>query len=173
MLRTFLEWLAKWLPSPRVIPNRVGTGPYLSRWYLRGLPTMPDGSHPFTANGETKPDAIYSKKIGVYLHRFNESDGEEFHNHPFEWSVSLILVGGYYEERLGRRNEVTRRRVRTWSLNVIRANDFHRVDLIEKDAWTLFIVGPRTRDWGFWNRKYKMFVPSQTYLNMKRDGYFS
>ena len=29
---------------------------------------------------------------------------------------------------------------------------FHRVDLLEDDAWSHFLVGPKTKSWGFWDR---------------------
>jgi hypothetical protein len=46
-----LRWLAAKLPPPRVIFDRAGRSPYLSRYYLVGAPKMADGSNPFDATG--------------------------------------------------------------------------------------------------------------------------
>lgn len=118
----------------------------------------------------------------TYLHHFLSSDqGDELHNHPWRWGVSLVLAGGYVEERARRpafweegrgwKNthvdfrspgpvKIERRVVRPWTLNFIRSSDFHRVDLLdeEKGAWTLFIAGPRVRTWGFLNRHTSEFT---------------
>ncbi|HSH41622.1 MAG TPA: hypothetical protein VK973_05790 [Arenicellales bacterium] len=85
-----------------------------------------------------------------YLHRFLAADpGRGLHDHPWDVSVSLVLSGGYYETRL-RRIDCTgihTRRRRLWPgrLNIIRADDFHRVDLDTWDAgsWTLFATHRR------------------------------
>ena len=33
--------------------------------------------------------------------------------------------------------------------NIIKANTFHRVELLTPEVWTLFIHGPRVQPWGF------------------------
>lgn len=83
---------------------------------------------------------------GLYIHRFVASDPlRGLHDHPWSWSVSLILVGGYREVRPG-----GVRCLKPFRFNVIRGNDFHRVLLNDgEQAWTLFFHGPRTKGWGF------------------------
>ncbi len=115
-----------------MIMDREGGSVYLERYYLHGEPTR---------------DGQWSESpIGVYLHRFRRSDDDlELHNHPWESSVSFVLAGGYTEERRCDKPdgswEVVRRRIEPGEINVIMADTFHRVDLIEEDAWTLFLVG--------------------------------
>lgn len=118
----------------RQIFRDENSGPYLSRWYL-----------------------FRSEFFAAYIHRFHTSDwGDELHNHPWSYSMSFVLTGGYVEERkVG--DEIVMRIVRPFTWNVIREGDFHRVDLIEKDAWTLFLAGPRVKRWGFWDRHVKQF----------------
>src|SRR5271170_2836454 len=100
LLRLALEWFASRLPPPRVIYDREGVSPYLSRYYLRGRPTMPDGSEPFAEDGAPKRGAIFPDRIHVYLHKFHRGDSDEaLHNHPWLWSRSFVLAGGYIEER--------------------------------------------------------------------------
>jgi hypothetical protein len=86
--------------------------------------------------------------------------------------MSFILAGGYSEERrLRGTNRVVRRTVKAGSLNFIGAEDFHRVDMLpgHGDAWSLFVVGPKFTDWGFWNRKTGRFTHWRHFINEKRD----
>lgn len=112
--------------------------------------------------------------LGVrpYLHRFHRADADRFpHNHPWAWAFSLILCGSYDEERIdadgvdslrllraacGGIDSGTRdytlfstRRVVRW-FNFLRDTDYHRVEKLNGDVWTLFVTGPRHGDdWGF------------------------
>ena len=154
----------------RVIMDRAGLRPYLSRWYVLGKPTMPDGSRPFDKYGNPKQGARFPQgPFSVYVHRFHRSDDDGApHSHPWRWALSFVIAGGYSEERLlGTR--MVRRLVPPLSLNWLTEDDFHRVDLIEKDAWTLFIVGPRTQSWFFWNRETKKKVHWREYLDHQRN----
>jgi hypothetical protein len=179
VLRRVVEWFASRLPPPRVIYDREGKSPYLSRYYLLGRPTMADGSEPFGPDGSPKVDSIWSEGIGVYLHKFHRGDSDEaLHSHPWIWSRSLVLVGGYVEERRVKTNGqasrfrfqlVNRRIVRPFTWNKIDADDFHRVDLIEKDCWSLFIAGPKTgKSWGFWDRWTGRFLPWRDFITQVR-----
>jgi hypothetical protein len=175
MLRALLESIASKRAPPRVIFDRAGISPYLSRWYLLKGPTMPDGSHPFDPDGSPRegirdPD----RKYAVFLHKFHRGDDDlELHNHPWEWAVAIVLVGGYREERRRGSPEkggwVFVRNVLPFSVNVIRHDTFHRVELLEKDAWSLFLAGPRAADWGFWNRSTGVFTQWRTFITRKRD----
>lgn len=131
--------------------------PYLTRFYLtkRSVPPVDDGSDP-------------DKRLGVYLHYFHRGDEDAaLHNHPWGWSFSVILTNGYVEERWDpKARRIRKRRVCPGSINVIRANDFHRVDLIDQSrgAWTLFFSGKRVReDWGFWLPGVHKFVPHHNF----------
>jgi len=166
MIRSLVEWLASKLPHPRVIYDRNGVSPYLSRYYFLGNPFVRDGSSPFDASGRPHPHAIWPDgKIGLYLHRFHRGDDDgALHNHPWEWAVSFVLLGGYWEERrVG--NRVVRHEVRPGTLNFISASDFHRVDLRDGEAWTLFMVGPKSQGWGFWDRVTGQYMPWRQFID--------
>ncbi len=110
---------------------------YLTRWYLWGKPQPADGS--WTRTG---PE--------LYLHRIAKSDDPTrgLHNHPWRWAVSLILWGGYVE--WSNRHELGLKLFGPLSINVIRDTDFHRIELVDgRPCWTLFLVGPRVKGWGF------------------------
>jgi hypothetical protein len=145
MLERLLRWLEAKLPKTTIT---IQGKPYLTRCYLFGK------------------DRTWGN---IYLHHFHSSDqGDELHNHPWEWGLSLILAGGYSEEfREGFTQDswwVNRREKGPGQLNLIRAGDFHRVDLHDeqKGAWSLFFAGPRTSDWGFWDRHTKEFKDWRT-----------
>jgi|SRR5271154_3074577 len=165
MMRRLLEFLASKLP-PRVIYDREGKSPYLSRHYLIGAPYMKDGSTPIDRFGNPKPEAVFPKGFGfsLFLHRFHRSDDDEaLHNHPWAWAWSLILAGGYKEEyRVG--DDVTWRIVGPGRLIKITKDHFHRVDLLEKDSWSLFVAGPKEANWGFWDRTTKEFWPWRDFI---------
>jgi hypothetical protein len=159
MMRALLHWLTRRFPEPRVIYDRAGESPYLSRWYL------------YPARTEDREEK--RGQFALFLHRFHRGDDDsELHSHPWSWSVALILAGGYREERrarLGLCDAVITRAVRPWTFNIIRADDFHRVDLYEEDAWSLFLAGPKTGvDWGFWDRATGAFLPWREFITRKR-----
>ncbi len=144
LARRFLEWFAPHLPLRKIIGGDEAL--YLSRYTLFDFP--------------------WSKRR-IYLHRFHRSDEDrDLHNHPWTRSYSLVLLGGYREERL-QDGKVIVRDVYPGSINVIDPNTFHRVDLLNGDAWTIFFTGTLLQDWGFWDRDTNKFVDHKTYLLAK------
>lgn len=140
--------LASKLPC-RVICGEQG--PYLSRYTLRALD---DGGM-------------------VYLHHFHRGDADrDLHNHPWPGS-SLILAGGYREERrvsdgLGGFTVEPRVYVEG-DVNEIGPDTFHRVDLLnpEAGAWTLFTVGAKAQSWSFWDRDTGILTPWREALSRR------
>lgn len=164
--------IAEWTGEPRVIADREADGPYLSRYYIRGRPYMADGSIPWNRYGDMRPGVFWPKGPGVMLHCFHRSDNAlDPHSHPWKWAVSLILSGGYDEERWDPvAGKIVTRRFLPGSINVLRLDDFHRVDLLAKECWSLFITGPRYSSWGFRLRKTGEFVPHREYIARTRAG---
>jgi hypothetical protein len=128
--RVFCERLARVLPGRAITPN--GT-PYLQRYYVAGW------------NPDRRIDAP-----SIYLHHFVASDPDDaVHSHPWAWSASLILVGGYRETRCLPSGARIERDYLPGEVNVILADDRHRIELLEGDCWTLFLAGPYLQPWGF------------------------
>jgi hypothetical protein len=116
---------------------------------------------------------------GVFLHHFYKSDSDRFpHNHPWTWSISLVLKGGYREKRFNRKSgKWSVRTLLPFSFNIIRAEDFHRVELLDQTngAWTLFVAFKHKRkhdgeEWGFLNTETDEFIGWKRYLGINSDG---
>lgn len=109
--------------------------PYLTRWTLSGK--------------------RFDSKNAVFMHRFQRSDADEMHDHPWPFT-SLILLGGYYEitPAKGWANGIgPTKRVWYGYGRLLRrpANWIHRVEIPEgQEAWTLIFHGEKVRSWGFW-----------------------
>lgn len=128
--RAWCDALARTLRQESI--GRLGV-PYLERYFVAGY-TPEDRKHPG----------------GIYLHHFVASDADhEVHSHPWQWAVSLILVGGYREQRCNEAGQLTVREYRPGDVNLLGPDDRHRVDLLAADCWTLFTFGSYAKPWGF------------------------
>lgn len=129
--------LIKWLRClrDRVVNSRAPDviigghdSPYLLRWHL--LPR--------------------NRFLNVYLHYFMRSDDDRaLHDHP--WVNASILIDGNYTEHTIDAGGIHKRTVRNagdikarWS-----GRHAHRIELTHGQCWTVFITGPRYRQWGF------------------------
>jgi hypothetical protein len=174
MIRALVEWLASRVDRPRVIYDRAGVSPYLSRYYLLGRPTRTSGGEPFDEKGNPYKDTVWPHGgWGLYLHKFHRGDDDKaLHSHPWAWAVSLVLAGGYYEDRRNNETlEIGRRWVGPGSVNVITQNDYHRVDLSNRQTcWSLFLAGPKVDSWNFWDPKTARTVHWREFINELRDA---
>lgn len=88
--------------------------------------------------------------FNVYLHQFLRSDDDRaLHDHPWV-NVSLLLAGEYTEVLPTKGGTTTSRILKAGNLAFRGPTSAHRVLLHDGPAWTLFITGPRVREWGFW-----------------------
>ncbi|MGY1490738.1 hypothetical protein ACW4YW_15130 [Methylobacillus pratensis] len=102
--------------------------PYLLRWYV--IPR--------------------NRFFNVYLHKFMRSDDDRaLHDHP--WMNMSILLQGRYTEHLIQARGIHERHVREVGHCYLRLSGkiAHRVELTDGPCWTLFVTGPRYREWGF------------------------
>lgn len=116
--------------------------PYLRRWFV--LPRNP--------------------LFNVYLHQFLRSDDDRaLHDHPWLFNLSWLLSGEYIEHTIRAGGVGVRTPRRAGDLKFRWGPAPHRVELLtiadfvrtQPDnatplpCWTLFITGPRVRQWGF------------------------
>lgn len=104
--------------------------------------------------------AALGPRVHVRLHHFHRGDADPFvHSHPWRLGVSLILAGGYREQR-GYRPRW--REFAAGDVNVIWPWTVHRVELDPgRDAWTLFVHDGARRPWGF-------LVPRELFVSATR-----
>lgn len=116
--------------------------PYLLRWFI--IPKNP----------------IFN----IYLHCFCRSDDDRaLHDHPWLFNISILLKGEYIEHTFKKE----KLRDRGFSRIKFRFGPApHRVELLEeiepfiprmgintvrpRKCWTIFITGPKVREWGFY-----------------------
>ncbi len=121
--------------------------PYLLRWWLTPWSRLYRDVRDEDKNRWQK---FVSKLPGAYVHCFMRSDDDRaLHCHP--WANLSILLDGEYTEHTIAAGGVNHKQV-------LRAGDWrfrwtgklaHRVELHAGACWTLFITGPRYREWGF------------------------
>lgn len=157
------EFLGEWV---RVIPNRETNEPYLIRYYLLSTRWL-----------EPIFDALPVLRMlfgwmsfRLCLHNTLQSDQHGLHDHPWPWA-SYILEGGYWEATP---------HGRFWrapgELRFRSASSFHRLELDplkshRKGVWSLFLMGPRQKEWGFLDRT-GVWVPWGEYLRNLEKYYY-
>lgn len=134
MFQKFLNFLDR-RGRKRIVYDRIDDQPYLERYYL------------FLKDRDNFP-------FNIFLHKFLKSDIDDLHDHPWPY-FTLILRGGYWEwvpqfnsegQKVG---EIAKWRA-PGHFRFCSAETYHRIELDPGiTAWTLFIPGPKKRDWGF------------------------
>lgn len=123
--------------------------------------------------------ALYASHLGAYMRRWilrtpwgtlrvhnvmKSDEGRDFHDHPFNFT-SLILWGGYLEHRPGCEadsfDDYRWCRILAYGRacactyygpgSIVRrkAEDLHRLELINGHAWTFVVSSRYLRQWGF------------------------
>lgn len=182
-----MNWLARILFA--VLVRRVArraadlcvggvADPYLRRWYLCPWSRFDRSRAP-----RGFLEQLQRRLPALYVHQFlRDDDDRALHDHPW-WSVSLTLRGAYCEVlpidqeqpcSLDFSSELFPARLRVvtrkpGALTFRSASMRHRIMVgSSSGAWTLFLTGPRLRDWGFWCRHG--FVPWQRFTDPKTAG---
>ena len=125
-----------------------------------------------------------NRYFNIYLHHFMRSDDDRaLHDHPW-WNLSILLHGRYLEHTIsaGGINVLTERRSGDFKFR--HAGAAHRIELLKEEVWvdrylgtktakevpcwTLFITGPRLRDWGF--HCPRGWVPWQEFTKPENPG---
>ena len=149
----FLNWL-ELIGRKRIVMDRQDNEPYLERYYL------------FLKDRKSFP-------FNIFLHKFLKGDPDDVHDHPWPYAT-LILKGGYYEWVPKFNSEGYKiGEFRYWRgpghFRICGANSYHRVELKEGvTAWTLFMPGPQTREWGFLTKGG--WVHNDEYLKERANG---
>ena len=134
--------------------------------------------------------------FNTFIHRFMLSDDPVFHNHPWDWYLTIILKGGYWEHTPWgttwrgpgswkfQRGNVLVPYPRTKQVNlqpgvneinfkcVTLHSDLHWVEVPKPgETWTLFTRGRTFGDWGFVpDLSTGKWVQHEEYLNSHRKS---
>ena len=147
----FLKLLNR-MGRKRIVMDRVENEPYLERYYL------------FLKERERFP-------FNVFLHKFLKSDPDDVHDHPWPYAT-LILKGGYWEwipifDSVGRKTGEIQHWRSPGHFRICSATSYHRIELDPNiTAWTLFMPGPKQREWGFLVKN--KWVQWQEYLQQRK-----
>ena len=88
--------------------------------------------------------------FSIKLHKFHDSGITPYpHDHPWDF-ISIILSGGYVEERHFEDGTTETIRHKPGRIVVRKARDRHRVLEVFKPNWSLVFCSPRKRHWGYW-----------------------
>lgn len=129
----------------RVILDRESDQPYMIRYYLKNF-------RPFGR---------------IVMHNVLRSDIDGLHDHPWGFQ-NFIIRGGYWE---------TNREGRFWrptGFSAVRdSNYFHRLEIDPEKAgdetWTLFMMGPKEKDWGFLDEE-ENWIQWEEYLARRKKA---
>jgi hypothetical protein len=130
--RAARQWCEALAPRCQVDHIEREGRPYLDRFYVAGW---------YPGTGQ--------KGVAVFLHHFRASDPTTVHSHPWRWALSLILAGGYREHRCAGGGLMQVRDYPPGTINVLEADDRHRIELLADDCWTLFLAGDYAKPWRF------------------------
>lgn len=130
----------------------------------------------------------------MYIHRFMRSDSDVPHDHPWNF-FTYVISGGYkelfyekkaevgYKDDLGNGKTPATEFKSLWrprwierlpgSIAYRRATDVHQVvvdknrnmDEIDEAPFTVCLIGPRIREWGFWADS-STWIDWRKYLNI-------
>lgn len=138
----------------RIVLDRVSDEPYLERYYL------------FLKERSGFP-------FNIFLHKFLKSDPDDVHDHPWPYAT-LILKGGYWEwipefNAAGKKIGEVRKWRGPGHFRISSATSYHRVELgNDVECWTLFMPGPKQREWGFLVRD--QWVQWEQYLKQRKTA---
>lgn len=142
MLKLIQQWAKKYKESrpPDVIIGADRSPPYMKRWWV--IPR--------------------NRWFNIYLHEVGQDDEDRaLHDHPWP-NMSYVVSGGFVEHTI--ENGGINKRVKRLpgAVKFRLPSAAHRLELIGKQSVSIFITGPKVREWGFhcpnkWI-KWKLFV---------------
>ncbi|WP_337052535.1 hypothetical protein [Pseudoxanthomonas sp. USHLN014] len=188
LFRQLIQHVSGLRPPDFVVGHDNPEGAYLRRWYItpwRGwYRAVPEDQRTLWQRAAV---ALAHLLPNLYLHQFlRDDDDRALHDHP-SWAVSFILHGAYLEHTVDDAGVARRRMHRAGSLRFLPLLHTHRIELLrevvgidpENEAapyrvqpapcWTLFLFGPKRREWGF-HCEGGRWVPWQEFTATGKPG---
>lgn len=170
------DWLVDWIIVGARKTPYFHIGQYMYRWWWIGADCeVRNRTNPYWDDERRRRAArrswaykLLTHFIAARVHMTLRSDQDScLHDHPFR-SVSIILRGGYWEwmpyepdPARARFHNGVEAMYRVWrgpgAIVFRRASARHKLELADgKPAWSLFIMGPKTNEWGFYTPEGKV-----------------
>lgn len=104
-----------------------------------------------------------NENLNLYLHEMRRSDNDVMHDHPWD-NTSLVIRNGYMEHTpLGSYYRAPGQVIPR------KASDAHRLELLgDQSSVSLFMTGPKIREWGF--HCPNGWIPWQMFTNNNHSG---
>lgn len=109
-------------------------------------------------------ELLKTRWFSIWLHGIYESDKDlHLHNHPWDYK-SMVLKGSYIEETNDGQNTL-----KPGTFTSRNGAQFHKIKkLLTKKVYTLFMVSPVRRDWGYIVNG--RFIQHEDYRKLKNSG---
>ena len=90
-----------------------------------------------------------NRLLNVYLHNIVGQDEQRaLHDHPW-WSLTVVLKGSYVDQTIAPGGIHKFEELCEGAIKFRFARQAHRLEAKKQPCWTLFITGPKIREWGF------------------------
>lgn len=125
--------------------------PYVRRWWLTPWRRWTEAAKESPRRWVRAIGRFGELAPNVYLHQFLRSDDDQaLHDHPWA-NCSIVLRGAYTEHTIAAGGVHHSQIVSAGGgIRVRLSGRFaHRIELHGGPCWTLFVTGPRYREWGF------------------------
>lgn len=131
---------------------------YLNRWMLGRKMQVPKYENPYDF---VRYGLMSSEIENIYIHQFVRGDREDPHCHP--WPNISIIIDGYYTEHIYDIDSNFIESIHAMPGDIIfrQANAVHAIVDASPYCTTLFISGPKEKDWGFY--KDGQFIRNEAY----------
>lgn len=142
--------IARCLRRPPDVVIGGNERPYLRRWWLTPWRRWTEVAKRSDSRVVRLVGRLAELLPSVYLHQFLRSDDDRaLHDHPWLFNCSALLRNAYLEHTIDRGGVHVRTLLLAGEWRFRWGPAPHRVELCAGPCWTLFITGPRIREWGF------------------------
>lgn len=107
--------------------------------------------------------------FNIYIHRIFKADEDKYlHNHP--WDYTYFILDGSYKETYNEDGTEISQILEPGSYGDNDGYRFHKIEeLYSKSVTTLFITGPRYRDWQY--NIDGLWIDHKVYREYKNDNF--
>jgi hypothetical protein len=141
-----------------IAPDEVIEDDFIKRWWLAKIAKQ-QGDAYAPLPDHTRETADYN----LYLHCMTGSDKNVLHDHPWA-NTSLILEG-----KVADHTPIGVHYRGPGDMAYRRAEELHRLEVLEGPVWSLFLTGRKIREWGF-QLPNGRWAPWATVTQLGADG---